>query len=911
MAENALPGNPISEWGVPDFRDNRIAGFSTNMSINSGETVRFKIDVQGGASYNLKIYRIGYYGGNGGRLIENFGTLSGTAQPAGISDPVTGLLDCGNWSESAHWDIPESAVSGLYIARLERTGGGSNHIAFIVRNDDRHSDIYFPLPDARHQAYNGYGGNTLYDGNTSYPQGHAVKVSYNRPLFPYNSLFNTDGRGADWYMNAEYPLIRWLERNGYDVSYTGSNDVARNGARLLNHKLLVFVGHDEYWSKGQRDNVEAARNAGVNLAFFTGNDVYWKTRWEGNNGSEDRTLVCYKEGLMGNGSLGERVCGTKCDVSSSEWTGLWRTGGDYDAGRPENELTGQISWTEAPDDAIKVPAYYKKLRFWRNTTIPSMTSGQTMALGSKTLGYEWNYEQYPDSYPKGRITLSSTTINGFNHKLSIYRHASGALVFGAGTVQWAWGLDGKHYGGTTEVNKNMQQATLNLFADMGVQPASMQSNLVAATQSTDFIAPGSTITSPANGASFPARSEVTISGTATDASVVAGIEVSVDGGATWKVATTVSDPDGTVTWTYTWAPSVPGTINVKSRGYDDSGNMETAGSGITLNITAPGYPFTIFEPTDVPAQDFEDSPMELGVKFRANTTGYITGIRFYKGNNNGGTHVGNLWTAGGAPLAQVTFTNETATGWQQADFAVPVAVTAGVTYVASYHNPTGNFSTRNNFFLQEYPAGPTSSWPLQALANSAGGNGVFAYSSNPSFPSSSSGAANYYVDVIFTNTLAVPATLTGSVVLQGRPAAPHVSWQVPVHVDFYAAGNNITPAFSYDVSTDQNGIFTINNVPLGTYTIAVKNSHTLKRVKSAQAIIGGNNSINFDPLLEGDVNNDNFIILQDLSILVNNFNKIVGNPGVDGRADLNGDGFITLADLSLLVNNFNKAGQAP
>ena len=72
-----------------------------------------------------------------------------------------------------------------------------------------------------HQAYNGYGGNSTYDGTTSWPNGHAVKVSYNRPLFPYNSLFNTDGRGADWYMNAEYPLIRWLERNGYDVTYTG------------------------------------------------------------------------------------------------------------------------------------------------------------------------------------------------------------------------------------------------------------------------------------------------------------------------------------------------------------------------------------------------------------------------------------------------------------------------------------------------------------------------------------------------------------------------------------------------------------------------------------------------------------------------------------------------------------------
>src|SRR5688572_11933624 len=106
--ENALPGNPISEWGVPDFRDNRIAGFGNKMSLNSGETVRFKINVQSGATYTLKIYRIGYYGGNGARLKQNLGTLSGTIQPACITDPVTGMTDCSNWSESASWNIPST-----------------------------------------------------------------------------------------------------------------------------------------------------------------------------------------------------------------------------------------------------------------------------------------------------------------------------------------------------------------------------------------------------------------------------------------------------------------------------------------------------------------------------------------------------------------------------------------------------------------------------------------------------------------------------------------------------------------------------------------------------------------------------------------------------------------------------------
>ena len=123
VIENGNPGNPSSEWSVPDFRDNRIAGFSTKMSLNRGQTVRFKINVQSGVSYTLKIYRLGYYQGNGARLMQNLGTLSGTVQPGGISDPVTGLLDCSNWSESASWNIPSTAVSGLYIAKLERSGG--------------------------------------------------------------------------------------------------------------------------------------------------------------------------------------------------------------------------------------------------------------------------------------------------------------------------------------------------------------------------------------------------------------------------------------------------------------------------------------------------------------------------------------------------------------------------------------------------------------------------------------------------------------------------------------------------------------------------------------------------------------------------------------------------------------------
>ena len=794
VAENILPGNPISEWGVPDFRDNRINGFSTKMSLNSGETVHFKINVEAGATYTLKIYRIGYYGGNGARLLQNLGLLQGVAQPAGISDPVTGMIDCSNWSESAAWNIPIDAVSGLYIAKIERTGGGSNHIAFIVRNDASNSDLYLQLPDATWQAYNGYGGNSLYDGTTSFPSGHAVKVSYNRPFFPYNTMFNAEGKEADWYMNAAYPMIRWLESNGYNVTYAASNDIANRPSLLLNHKVFVLAGHDEYWSKEQRSSVEMALDAGVHLAFFTGNEVYWKTRWENLTDGEHRTLVCYKEGLLGDGSVGERVCGSKCDVSSTEWTGLWRTGADYDAGKPENALVGQISWTET-DGAIQVPSKYKKLRFWRNTNVAALADGQIATLAPNTIGFEWDYEQYNSFYPGGRITMSSTTINNLTHKLSLYRHNSGALVFGAGTVQWAWGLDGHHAGGAPVVSTEMQQATVNLFADMGVQPATLQQGLVQATQTTDATSPTSVITSPTNGGSAPASKAITITGTATDAGtgVVAGVEVSTDGGVTWTQAD-MNVLDANVNWTFSWTPSVEGTATIKTRAFDDSGNKEIPGPGTTITITKAICPCTIFKPTDIPAKPLNNdgqAGIEVGVKFNASDNGFITGIRYYKGAGATGTHTGSLWTSTGTLLGRAVFTDETTSGWQEVAFTSPIAVTAGVTYVASYHSSSGDYAATNPFFTQ-----PTINGPLRALANGEDGpNGVYQYTATPSFPANASQTNNYWVDIVYTrenqNTVPVvliqPAqqtvclgdTARFTTSASGEPA-PTVQWQSSV-----------------------------------------------------------------------------------------------------------------------------------
>ena len=218
---------------------------------------------------------MGYYGGSGARKVA-------TVQPLAVLPQLQPALPRPKrdaaWSTAATGasrrpgPCPADAVSGIYFAKLVRDdgGAGSSHIIFVVRDDDGRSDLLFQTSDTTWQAYNQYGGNSLYTGS---PAGRAYKVSYNRP-------FTTRGTGAeDWVFNAEYPMVRFLERNGYNVSYSTGIDSDRRGAEILEHKTFLSVGHDEYWSGTQRANVEAARAAGVHLAFFSGNEVFWKTRW--------------------------------------------------------------------------------------------------------------------------------------------------------------------------------------------------------------------------------------------------------------------------------------------------------------------------------------------------------------------------------------------------------------------------------------------------------------------------------------------------------------------------------------------------------------------------------------------------------------------------------------------------------
>ncbi|HXT31510.1 MAG TPA: N,N-dimethylformamidase beta subunit family domain-containing protein, partial [Vicinamibacterales bacterium] len=844
VLENQLTGSPQSEWDVSGSGDPNIQGYATDISVNRGSTVTFKIKLQPAVNggYVIDIYRLGYYQGLGARFVTTVvptaqQIIASQNQPVCAKDATVGLVDCGNWGVSGTFDTT-GLTSGVYIARPRRTdNGGASHIVFIVRDDARKADVLFQTSDTTWQAYNQYpgladGGSSLYcNGPLDNSPGdyscatRSAKVSYNRP-------FDTrDHDKSSWLFNGEYPMIRWLEANGYDTKYWAGVDTDRFGASgtigltsAVAPKAFLSVGHDEYWSGQQRANVESARNAGVNLAFFSGNEMFWKTRYETSiDGSNTayRTLVSYKE-TFATGS--ERLDPNP----ANPWTGTWRDTRftpPLDA-RAENALTGQLWTVNCCADRMVIGTEFKDLRFWRNTAVAGLQAGEVYVTPMHTLGYEWDEDIDNGSRPNGLIRMSSTTIvepqkvldYGINvgpgsatHSLTIYRHNSGALVFGAGTVQWSYGLDANHDQLPASPDRAMQQATVNLFADMGVQPLTLQNGadgqpLQPASMSDDIFAPTSEVTAPVAGASVASGSRVTITGTATEhgGGAVAGVEVSLDG-STWHAA--VRPTAGT--WAYDWQPGGIGTATIRTRAIDDSGNLESPGPGTTVNIVAGDCPCTsLWKPSAAPvvSSASDANPVELGLKFYSDTDGFITGVRFYKGPANNSTHVGSLWTSTGTLLASVVFSGESATGWQQALFANPVAITANTTYVISYHTNVGGYAADGGYLATTGVDSP----PLHAATSAvSGGNGLFAYGATQ-FPTQTFNATNYWVDVVFAPSLddSTPPVISQikSTILDSSRVT--ITW---------TTNEDATSKIQY--STDPDLLTSTSSLPPGTITI--------------------------------------------------------------------------------------------
>jgi hypothetical protein len=274
--ENEKPGT--TDWLLTStrvdpktkYRCPWIEGYCSHTSLRAGDTLAIVVSTNPASPFVIDLYRLGYYGGKGGRHLQRLGPFKGTVQP----DPKVGeerLREC-TWEPAVKLTIPKEWPSGVYLGKLtaekERL---QSYVIFIVR-DDRPCDFLFQCSDATWSAYNRWPDQwSLYDdGNKQWYWGPGVRVSWDRPYGKYCQVVDAPvSQGSGEFLLWEFPLAFWMEKEGYDVSYTSDVDTHTDARGLLRAKGWLSVGHDEYWSLEMYRNVQAAIAAGVNVAFLS------------------------------------------------------------------------------------------------------------------------------------------------------------------------------------------------------------------------------------------------------------------------------------------------------------------------------------------------------------------------------------------------------------------------------------------------------------------------------------------------------------------------------------------------------------------------------------------------------------------------------------------------------------------
>lgn len=454
VLENQQPGT--TQWQLSQSADDvvkQIKGYASATSVNKGSAITFYVTVTPAQNYTIDIYRLGWYQGVGGRFMLRVGPLFGITQaPCPVTDIVTGLVEC-TWIPSTTFTIPATWTTGVYVALLTNSQNYQNYVIFVVRDDSSQSALLYQQSVNTNQAYNNYPndsatGKSLYDynsggANTEVGSKRAAKVSFDRP-------YADTGEGG--FLAYEVYFVQWLESSGYDVSYSTDIDTHVSGAQILHHKAFLSVGHNEYWSKPMRTAVEQARDTRVNLGFFGSDEVYWQVRLEPStiNGVPNRVLVCYKDRSFD-------------PVQGPTTTVLWR---DPFINLPEQTLVGVMytaqnlnSYGATPDsyvvtnssnwvyagtgltDGSAVPGIvgYEVDRYFSEYSVPVSVAGTyTLLSHSPVVDVSTNQASYANS--------------------SIYQAPSGAWVFGAGTIDWGWGLARSGF-----ISASIQQVTKNIL----------------------------------------------------------------------------------------------------------------------------------------------------------------------------------------------------------------------------------------------------------------------------------------------------------------------------------------------------------------------------------------------------------------------------------------------------------------
>jgi hypothetical protein len=419
VLENARPGTP--GWLGSDATGRAAEVYASAIDALPGDTVALHVSTEPNAMYRVIVYRLGWYGGVGARQVA---CSPGCAKdelgaPQAIPAPDQDGRIVAGWPVTDRITIDPSWVSGYYLFRATLTSGPDAGMAattyVVVRRQNSRAAMLVQVPVNTWEAYNGWGGRSLYDFPGLGPR--AKRVSFDRP-FAWHVV------GGQGPLGWELPLVRFIERNGWDVSYQSDVMTDAQPGSLLRHHLVVVAGHDEYWSRRMRDGFEFARDHGVNLAFMGANDAYWQVRLE----DAGRTMVAYKS-----------MYDPNPDVPSK--TAMFREIGRLECGLIgiQHQGASPLYWkagdyTVAPG-ALADP-WMRNTGFLADAVVPGIVSVESDTIpGNQTAASSCGHA----------LTVFFHRENGGdkdgNADATRYTAPSGAMVFASGSHQFAWGLD--------------------------------------------------------------------------------------------------------------------------------------------------------------------------------------------------------------------------------------------------------------------------------------------------------------------------------------------------------------------------------------------------------------------------------------------------------------------------------------
>ncbi|MCU1456085.1 MAG: hypothetical protein JWL73_177 [Actinomycetia bacterium] len=316
VAENRRVGT--DQWRIPAGTvTTAIEGYADRVSAVQGDTVNLYVSTA--SPFHVEAYRMGYYGGAGARLVWTSAEQPAVVQPKPVVVAPNRMVDA-RWHPTLPVTIGTDWYPGDYLLKLVGGGPAQHYVPITVRDDSSHAAVEIVNAVTTWQAYNFWGGYSLYKGPRADPSLRSNIVSFDRPY---------DGTGAGEFVGNEYPLVSLAEQMGLDVTYVTSVDVAAHPDRLPSHRAIVSLGHDEYWSVAMRTGVEAARDHGTNLAFLGANAVFRRIRFEPSTLGPMRHEVNYRSARLD----------PDTGKDNAQVTTSWR---EAPAARPESSLTGVL-----------------------------------------------------------------------------------------------------------------------------------------------------------------------------------------------------------------------------------------------------------------------------------------------------------------------------------------------------------------------------------------------------------------------------------------------------------------------------------------------------------------------------------------------------------------------------------------